>query len=73
MSTCGRTAPDGDERVVTLALVVVCAQVALLDVVQRPAVRCVRRPLAFQLEHDHAATRTGPMVRAGFCMKLVKR
>ena len=48
-------AADGDERVIALALVIVRAQVAVLDVVQRALVVRVRGALALELEHDHAA------------------
>lgn len=61
--TSGGGAADGDKRVVALALVVVGAQEALLDVVQRAAVRRVRRALALQLEHDHPAARAPARVR----------
>lgn len=53
---CGG-APKIDQLLVTLAGKVVAAQEPVLDVVQRPAVCCIRRPLPLQLEHNHATAR----------------
>ena len=55
-SSCAGTT-DGDERIIPLLRVVVCAEIAVLHVVQHAGVRAVRGALTLQLEHDHATAR----------------
>ena len=56
-STCGdgRGPSEIDQRLIALAGKVIAAQEPVLDVVERSAMRSICRPLALQLEHNHAA------------------
>mmetsp|Transcript_31726 Transcript_31726/g.82116 ORF Transcript_31726/g.82116 Transcript_31726/m.82116 type:complete len:250 (+) Transcript_31726:2369-3118(+) len=55
----GARAADGDQGVVALRVVLIRAQVSVLDVVQHGAVRRIRGSLALQLEHNHSAVVAG--------------
>lgn len=56
-SSCAGTT-DGDKRIIPLLSVVVCAEVAVLHVVQHAGVRAIRGALTLQFEHDHATVVT---------------
>jgi len=53
--TCCCIAPQGDERVVSLAAEVVGPQEPFLDIVQHLPMHSICWPLPLQLEHQHAA------------------